>query len=376
MIENGYKKKAEQILAKAGIKINGSNSWDIQVHNENIYRRVFSQGALGLGESYMDGWWDVKNLDEFFTKIFSSEAQNSVEKSFSNILLILRAKISNLQGMGRAKEVGKKHYDIGNEIYKEMLDKRMIYSCGYWKNAKTLDESQEDKLELICKKLKLKKGMKVLDIGCGWGGFAKYATERYGVKVVGITISKEQAKLAKENVKGLPIEIRIQDYRDVNEKFDVIVSIGMFEHVGYKNYRTYFKKVSELLNDGGITLLHTIGRNKSVHMGDPWTHKYIFPNGMLPSPSQIANAFEGLLVLEDWHNFSLDYDKTLMEWYKNFKNAWPMLKKKYPNKYDNRFYRMWEFYLMISAGGFRGRHHRLWQIVLTKKYKKSYESVR
>ena len=152
---------------------------------------------------------------------------------------VLKARLVNLQSTSRAYNIGKKHYDIGNELYKNMLDKRMNYSCGYWKNSKTLDQAQEAKLDLICKKVGLKPGMKILDIGCGWGSFVKFAAEKYKVKAVGITVSKEQAKLARELCKGLPIEIRLQDYRELNEKFDRIISIGMFEHVGPKNYKTY-----------------------------------------------------------------------------------------------------------------------------------------
>ncbi|MDH7528362.1 MAG: cyclopropane fatty acyl phospholipid synthase, partial [Ignavibacteria bacterium] len=244
-----------------------------------------------------------------------------------------------------------------------MLDKRMNYSCAYWKDATNLDEAQENKLELICKKLYLKPGMRVLDIGCGWGAFAKYAAEKYGVEVVGITVSKEQLKLAKELCDGLPVEIRLQDYREVNEKFDRIVSIGMFEHVGYKNYREYFKIAAKNLKDDGIFLLHTIGSNISTKSTDAWTHKYIFPNGMLPSLAQISKTVENLFVIEDVHNFGADYDKTLMAWYNNFKNNWHKLK----DKYGERFYRMWEYFLLSCAGAFRARKNQLWQIVLSKK---------
>jgi cyclopropane-fatty-acyl-phospholipid synthase len=243
-----------------------------------------------------------------------------------------------------------------------MLDKRMVYTCGYWKDAKTLDEAQEAKLDLTCKKLNLKPGMKVLDIGCGWGSFAKYAAEKYKVKVVGITVSKEQAVLAKALCKGLPIEIRLQDYRDLNEKFDRIVSLGMFEHVGYKNYKTYMKVVHRCLKDDGLFLLHTIGGNKSVKSTDPWIDKYIFPNSMLPSIKQMGDAIEDYFVMEDWHNFSADYDKTLMAWYNNFENSWNKLK----DDYDERFHRMWRYYLLACAGTFRARKSQLWQIVLSK----------
>lgn len=254
-----------------------------------------------------------------------------------------------------------------------MLDKRMVYSCGYWKDANTLDQAQEAKLDLICKKISLRPGMKILDIGCGWGSFAKYAAEKYKVKVVGITISKEQAKFAKEVCKGLPVDIRIQDYRSIHEKFDRIVSVGMFEHVGVKNYRTFMGVVYKCLDKKGLFLLHTIGSDLSQATADPWILKYIFPNGMIPSIKQVAKSVEGLFVMEDWHNFGQYYDNTTMAWFKNFDKYWPKLKK----AYGERFYRMWKYYLLLGAGDFRARKNQLWQIVFSKEgVKGGYESIR
>ena len=278
----------------------------------------------------------------------------------------LKSKLFNLQSKARAFEVGEKHYDIGNDLYRAMLDKRMTYTCGYWKNAKTLDKAQEDKLDLVCKKINLKPGMKVLDIGCGWGSFAKFAAEKYKVKVVGITISKEQVKLGNEICKGLPVEIRFEDYRDLNEKFDRIVSLGMFEHVGPKNYREYMEIVSRCLKDGGLFLLHTIGSAEIIKALNAWIIKYIFPNGVVPSMENIVKSIDRLFVMEDWHNFGAYYDKTLMAWYSNFVKGWPKLHKEHSEKYDDRFYRMWTYYLLSCAGGFRARKIQLWQIVLSK----------
>jgi cyclopropane-fatty-acyl-phospholipid synthase len=239
----------------------------------------------------------------------------------------------------------------------------MNYSCGYWRDASSLDEAQENKLDLICRKLYLKPGMRILDIGCGWSAFGKYAAEKYDAQVVGITVSKEQVALGKELCKGLPVEVRLQDYRDVNEKFDRIVSVGMIEHVGYKNYREYFNVAAKNLKDSGMFLLHTIGDVVSTKNTDAWTHKYIFPNGMLPSVAQLGKAVEGIFVMEDWHNFGADYDKTLMAWYNNFIHGWNELK----NNYSERFFRMWEYFLLSSAGAFRARNrNQLWQIVLSR----------
>jgi len=363
----------ESLLEETGIVINGNNPWDIQVHNEDLYKRILREGSLGFGEAYMDGWWDTKDLDECFSRLLKANLDKKIMLNLTVLLNGCLAFVFNLQSKSRAFLIGEKHYDAGNDLYKAMLDKRMVYTCGYWENASTLDEAQEAKFDLVCKKIGLKKGQKILDIGCGWGSFAKYAAEKYGVSVVGITVSAEQVKLGKELCKGLPVDIRLQDYRDVNEKFDHIVSLGMFEHVGYKNFKTYMKVVRRLLKNNGLFLLHTIGGNKSVVFADPWINKYIFPGGMLPSIKQISRAAEGLFVMEDWHNFGNDYDKTLMAWHKNFEENWSRIK----SNYDERFYRMWRYYLLCCAGAFRARSNQLWQIVLSKGgVPGGYESIR
>ncbi|GMR14775.1 MAG: cyclopropane fatty acyl phospholipid synthase [Gammaproteobacteria bacterium] len=362
----------ENYFALADVRIDGNRPWDIQVHNTGFYSRVLAGGSLALGESYMDGWWDCQQLDEFFSKVLCAELDKQV-RSKSAIWGVIRAKLMNLQSRKRAYEVGKKHYDIGNELYEVMLDKNMAYSCGYWDQAGNLDQAQEAKLDLSCRKLGLKKGMKVLDIGSGWGSFAKYAAEKYGVEVVGITISEEQVKLAIKRGEGLPVEYRLQDYRLLNEQFDRIISIGMIEHVGEKNYSTYMGVAHRCLKSGGLFLLHTIGGNRSVSSTEPWIDKYIFPNSMLPSVKQLAAAAEKLFVLEDWHSFGTDYDKTLLAWYDNFTRGWEHIK----GKYDQRFYRMWEYYLLSSAGSFRSRKNQLWQIVFSKEgVEGGYQSIR
>lgn len=358
-----YKETAQKILALADIKVDGKRPGDIEVKNPKFYSRVLAGGSLALGESYMDGWWSCDQLDVFFTKVLRVQLDKKILKLKNMIFPVVKAKLTNMQNIRRAKQVGEQHYDAGNDLYRLMLDKRMCYSCGYWKDAKTLDQAQEAKLDLICKKLRLKKGMKVLDIGCGWGSFSKFAAEKYKVNVVGITISKEQAKLAKERCKGLSVEIRLQDYRTITEKFDRILSIGMFEHVGPKNYREYMEMNHRCLKDDGLMLIHTIAGNISTNTLEPWFHKYIFPNGILPSAKQITTAAEKLFVLEDWHSFGQYYDKTVMEWMSNFKKGWSKINKSYSEK----FYRMWIYYLSSSAGSFRSRKNQLWQIVFSKR---------
>jgi cyclopropane-fatty-acyl-phospholipid synthase len=283
----------------------------------------------------MDGWWDCEKPDEFFHRILSAHLDRKVKHNRQILLRLLMVKLFNMQSRKRAFNIGEKHYDTGNDLFESMLDKRMVYSCAYWKDAHSLDEAQENKLDLICRKLGLRKGMRILDIGCGWGSFAGYAAGKYGVEVVGITVSKEQVELGKTVCKGLPVEIRMQDYRDIDDTFDHVVSLGMIEHVGYKNYRNYMRVVHRCLKDNGLFLLHTIGGNRSMHSTDPWINKYIFPDGMLPSIKQIGTAIEGLFIMEDWHNFSADYDKTLISWHKNFTENRERLKSKYDNSMAN-----------------------------------------
>lgn len=367
------KEYIEGLVKKVGITVNGKEPWDIQVKNEDFYDRVMSGGSLALGESYMDGWWECEKLDKFFYHILRNRLYEEVKPNFSTALHFLKAKFINFQSKSRAPIVAEHHYDLGNDLYEKMLGSTMAYTCGYWKDAKTLDEAQIAKMDLVCRKIGLKPGMRVLDIGCGFGSFMKYAAEKYGVVCVGITLSKEQIAFGKEFCKGLPVEFRLQDYRDINEKFDRVVSIGMFEAVGYKNFGVFMESVHRCLADDGIFLLHTIGSKMSTTATDPWLDKYIFPNGMLPSIKQIGKAIEKYFVMEDWHNFGQYYDLTLMAWDEKFERSWPALK----DKYGERFSRMWKYYLLSCAGLFRSREIQLWQVVLTKNgIVGGYESVR
>jgi cyclopropane-fatty-acyl-phospholipid synthase len=364
---NGHAQKQRQylvheILASAGITINGTMPWDIRINDERFYERIALEGSLGLGESYMDGWWDCDQIDEFFKRLMPLDPQKKIRNDWHLLSRSLYVSIFNPSRKSKAFAIGEKHYDIGNDLFAKMLDKRMVYSCGYWKNARTLDEAQEKKLDLTCRKLGLKPGDRVLDIGCGWGGFARYAAETYGVSVVGITVSRQQQELGTQLCKGLPVELRLQDYRDLDETFDHIVSIGMFEHVGWRNHRTYMEFVHKCLNDDGLFLLHTIGDRRSEQVNDPWMGKYIFPNALIPSMGQIGTALDDLFIIEDVHNFGFYYDRTLMSWFENFDRCWDSLKK----AYDNRFYRMWKYYLLSSAGPFRARSLQVWQIILSK----------
>jgi cyclopropane-fatty-acyl-phospholipid synthase len=353
----------EELLSAAGIAINGNRACDIKVHNPALFKRILQEGSLGFGESYMDGWWDCERLDALFTRVLQAGVDERLPKKLSDIARIAYTRLFNLQSRKRAWQVGKEHYDIGNDLFRAMLDPYMQYSCGYWKEAETLEQAQLAKLKMICEKLQLKPGMSLLDIGCGWGGLAQYAAENYGVTVHGVTISAEQQKLAQERCAGLDVEILLQDYRDLNRQFDRIVSVGMFEHVGPKNYDTYFRVAARNLKPDSLFLLHTIGANQTNLHVDAWINKYIFPNGCLPSVRHIAEASEGRFVMEDWHNIGADYDRTLMAWYENFKQAWPMLSE----GYSERFERMFTYYLNACAGAFRSRDIQLWQVLFSPK---------
>ena len=358
-----FKSTVENILESVDIQVNGPRPWDIQIHNDGFYARVLSGGALGLGESYMDGWWDCEAIDQFMTRILRGRIDKQVKGTNpSFLLMLLRARFTNAQSKKRAYIVGEEHYDTGNDLFSLMLDERMNYSCGFWKDAENLNQAQQEKLDLICRKMQLEPGMSVLEIGCGWGAFAKYAAENYGVSVHGVTISKEQKILAEEICQGLNVTFELQDYRELNTEYDRIVSIGMFEHVGYKNYREYMEVATRCLKDGGLFLLHTIGKNTSDTTTDAWTNKYIFPNGMTPSAQQVSASAEGLLQLEDWHSFGQYYDNTLIAWHDNFQKHWGELK----GSYDDRFKRMWQYYLLTAAASFRARRNQLWQLVLSK----------
>ncbi|MCT4627067.1 cyclopropane fatty acyl phospholipid synthase [Halodesulfovibrio sp.] len=351
----------DNLLQGTGVTINGTNDWDPQFYSSEVISRVLAKGNLGLGEAYMDNLWDVPKLDEFFYRVVKCGVENRI-KPAKLLWHSARFKLLNLETVKRAKRIGEFHYDLGNTFYQSMLDKYMAYSCGYWKDAATLEQAQEAKLELICRKIGLERGMRVLDIGCGWGSFMRYAAERYGVECVGLTVSAEQVKLGRDMCKGLPVEFRLKDYRKETEVFDRVVSVGMCEHVGRKNYRTYMKKACECLKDDGLFLLHTIGKRLSTSMPDPFISKYIFPVGQVPALEWLTQAAEGLFVLEDLHNFGADYDTTLMAWHERFEEAWPQFK----DELGDRFYRMWRYYLLSCAGAFRARDIQLWQMVFSK----------
>lgn len=364
-----------ELAAAAGVHFNGDAPWDIRVHDQRVYRRILGQGSLGFGEAYMDGMWDCDRLDELFHRLLSIDVDERLA-GWARLRLfgeVVRHCLFNLQTSQRAFQVGERHYDIGNDVFQAMLDPTMSYSCAYWHNAADLEKAQRDKLDLICRKLELRPGERLLEIGCGWGSLARFAVEFYGVEVVGLTVSKEQQQLARARCADLPVRIELMDYRDLSGQFDKVVSVGMFEHVGQKNYPAYFDIARRALRDDGLFLLHTIGSHITTAHTDPWIDRYIFPNGKLPSARELATVLEGRFIIEDWHNFGPDYDRTLMAWRDNFDQAWPRLS----THYDERFRRMWRYYLSSCAGFFRARQGQLWQLVLSKRGRHAvYHSVR
>lgn len=355
----------ERLASEADVRFNGDRLWDIQVLDAAVYRRILRQGSLGFGEGYMDGLWESERLDETMTRLIRADVGQRLPGMAAIRAALARAEdlLLNRQSRRRAFHVGERHYDIGNDIYRSMLDPTMSYSCGYWRDAETLEEAQRAKLDLICRKLELAAGERLLDVGCGWGGLAEHAARYHGVEVHGITVSREQLALAEERCRGLPVTIRLMDYRDLEGRYDKVVSVGMFEHVGVRNYRTFFRTVARVMAEEGLMLLHTIGSRLSQRGTDPWVNRYIFPNGAVPSMGQLGAAIEPWLVLEDWHCFGPDYDRTLQAWWRRFDVAWPSLKS---DRYDQRFYRMWKYYLHSFMGFFRARRGQLWQLVLSK----------
>ncbi|MCW9059585.1 MAG: cyclopropane fatty acyl phospholipid synthase [Gammaproteobacteria bacterium] len=364
-----------RLAAEAGVAFNGSAPWDIQVYDPQVYSRIFSHGSLGFGQAYMDGLWDAESLDELFAHLLRHDIDAKLVGRVRLRLLgdVMRHRLFNLQKRERAFQVGERHYDIGNEVFTAMLDSSMSYSCGYWERADNLEQAQQAKLDMICRKLELRPGEHLLDIGCGWGGLAYHAAAHYGVEVTGITVSKEQQEMARERCAGLPVHIELKDYRELEGRYDKLVSVGMFEHVGPRNYPVFFETAARLMKDEGLFLLHTIGNFLTRPCVDPWIDRYIFPNGKLPSAREIATAVEGGFLIEDWHNFGADYDRTLMAWWRNFDAAWPRLEA----RCGRRFYRMWKYYLHCCAGFFRSGQGQLWQLVLSRRGRQAvYRSVR
>lgn len=356
------------IAAAADVRFDGDRPWDLQVHDARFYRDVLHGGSLALGQGYVRGSWDCQQLDELICRLLRVDANRPLSLPWrcQEWIGLLRDRLLNPQGLLRAFVVGRCHYDIDPRIYAAMLGPQMAYSCGYWRTAHDLPAAQEDKLRLICEKLQLRPGMRLLDVGCGWGALAAFAARHYGAEVLGITVSAEQVRWIRERCSGLPIQVELCDYRQLPAidpgGFDRIASVGMFEHVGRRNDPLFFRVLQRLLKPDGLVLLHTIGSARTTHRTDAWIDAYVFPGGRLPSAAQLCAGVEPFFLIEDWENFGLDYDQTLLAWWRNFEQAWPQLQAHCPPE----FFRFWRYYLLGCAGFFRSRQGQLWQVVLSQ----------
>lgn len=342
----------------------------LDIQDDAVRRRIRREGIVGLGETFEEGRWTVERLDDLMYRVFTSPAPRFSPFVWSKLLLTtLDQRVFNRQAGRGAFNIGLRHYDLGNDIFRCMLDESMTYTCGYWADAKTLDEAQEAKLDLICRKLDLQPGQHVLDIGCGWGNFARHAARKHGARVTGITVSQEQAALARERCDGLPVEIRLQDYRDVDEVFDHVVSIEMIEAVGRRNLPTFYRVVDRSLKEGGLFVLQAIFGNTLTRTSDRrldqfilWLLKYIFPDGYLPRSDELIPPRDTDLRIEDWQRYFDDYERTLLAWASRFNDGWDGI----ADQYDDNFRRRWNFYLHGCAAAFRARLVDVGQIVYTK----------
>ncbi len=361
-----------QICTEVGVEIGGANPGDIRVHDDRFFSRVVGDGSLGMGETYVLGWWDCEDLFLFLQRLLSSNQVAFREHAgWRTGFAFMKARLMNVQKPSQVRQLADAHYNLSNALFENMLGKSMAYSCAYWHSADNLLDAQNRKLDLICRKLGLKQGQRVLDIGCGWGCFARFAAERYSCEVTGITVAKEQSEFAREFCSGLPVEICCCDYRDFNTAreygpFDKAVAIEVMEHVGYRNYRVFMEMIHRQLRSSGLLLVQTQGMNESTRTSDPWITKYIFPGGKIPSMKQIAGAIEKLFVIQDVHNIGIHYGKTLRAWHENFDTYWRDIRRPSTAGSSEAFYRMWRYYLVVSCAYFQVRGSPVWQIVLSK----------
>lgn len=359
------------LLDGTGVGIDGDRPWDITVNRQRFYRRVL-RGSIGIGESYMDGDWDCPALDELFRRVLAAGKSHSPLLRAARVFKDLQARLTNLQTRIRSQAVAEEHYDLDQRMYALFLGPWNQYSCCFFDGTDDLERAELLKLEMLCDKLEISAGDRVLDIGCGWGGFARYAASTRGCHVTGITLSDEQLGYAIEYTRGLPVKIRKLDYRDLPESglepFDKITSVGMIEHVGYKNYRRFMDIVHRMLKPGGLFLLHTIGNSEKTTVADPWIEKYIFRNSMIPAMSQLAQAAQGLFVVESWENYGHYYVPTLQAWHDRFNANWEKIKALDGGRpFDDRFRRMWNYYLMSGKAAFNAELLHLWQLVMTRR---------
>tara|TARA_R110002072_G_scaffold42064_12_gene118122 strand:+ start:69701 stop:70834 length:1134 start_codon:yes stop_codon:yes gene_type:complete len=349
--------------------------------DESVRRRIQRDGIFGLGETYEQGLWSTAHLNEYMDQVFTAPAPRLTPFVWARLILgALDKRIFNRQAGRGAFNIGEKHYDLGNDLFRSMLDSSMSYTSGYWASADTLEQAQEAKLDLICRKLSLQPGQHILDIGCGWGNFAEHAARNYGARVTGVTVSKEQAAFARNRCADLPVDIRLQDYREVDELFDHVVSIEMIEAVGRKNLPNYYSVVDRCLSEGGLFVLQVISGNTLTRTSDRrldqyilWLVRNIFPDGYLPRADELVPPRNTDLRIVDWHRYDDDYNQTLLAWAARFNENWAQI----ADQYDERFYRRWNFYIHGCAAMFRAQLIDVNQLVYTKgKTSTRFEPVR
>jgi len=341
----------DSILSRAGVSINGNQPWDITVIDNRFYGHVLANGSLGLGESYMRQYWSTQDLEELFYRLVSSGMEEVGNRIPGRIISRIFSRGLNRQTTHKSKKNAEHHYNLGNSLFFNFLGKYKNYSCGYYKEAETLDEAQLAKLHRLCELLELKKGDRLLDVGGGWGEFAKFAADNYGCHVTSINIAEEQIKHARQYCRDANVDIVKCDYRNMTGSFNKIAVIAMFTHVGHKNYRQFMETMSRILEPGGKMIMETVGGHRSKTRCEPWTDKYIFPGGLIPSLDQIDQSIKGLFLRDSLEEFGDDYVLTLREWHSNFKRAWPKLSE----EYSNSMRLMFEYFFLSVAGDFRAK---------------------
>ncbi len=349
------------LLDRADVRLDGSRPHDIRVHDSRVFSRVAVHGSVGLGEAYLDGWWSTDDLEELAYRLASARLQRVTEWLPRGMVQNVTARLFNQQTRGLAQRVARDHYEMGNDLFSGFFGRYKNYSCAYFQDTDDLDRAQRQKLDLICKKLDLRPGDRLLDVGGGWGELARHAAAEYGAKVTSINISEEQMRYARAHCKGLDVTVQRCDYRDVRGAFDKVAAIAMFTHIGQRNYRTFMQSIRRVLEPGGIFIMEGVWGNVSTNRIDAWMDKYVFPGAMIPSGAQTFQAFEDIFVAEDIHNFGPHYLKTLRAWDANFEAAWPELRE----RYGERMHRIFNYYFRTIAGFFRARALQNWHLVLT-----------
>ena len=347
----------------------------IRFHDKSLPFKLFLKPDLKAGEAFMEGSLtieDGKSLYDFLyliTKNMEWRPDNAMHLTGGDPYSRFKSWLAQINPAGRSQKNVAHHYDLSGDLYDLFLCDDRQYSCAYFASEKdTLEQAQENKKNIIARKLLLEKHHKVLDIGCGWGGLALHLHKLSGADVTGVTLSREQHSLARKRAEEGKVSDKVhfnfQDYRHVTEKYDRIVSVGMFEHVGRRQYQTYFDKVYDTLEEDGVALIHTIGRADGPGSTDPWTLKYIFPGGYAPSLSEISPIIEKAgLYITDLEIWRLHYAETLREWRKRTMDN----KAAIEDLYDERFFRMWDFYLSSAECAFRNLGHVVFQFQLAKK---------